>query len=388
MPFGGLGGCLPLRLGDSPDGGITAAQHCRFASDLAAVSRTLPALRMRLYVIRATNTVIVTRYTGGNGDGTQFAPFASVAGNTVTVALARATNAAGFAVDVAGQLSTSWFARARDITTGNNCAVTVAADLYTFSFNLTAGAERYVEIVIYGKSATYNIGDYGGDLDKQDSKTEGRSTYAYQWYRALKYAEGSAYSTSDTSVRSWEIKAHARALGTSQRISELLAVGSAPGNADLLLDRHALTLAVQTANVPRWKIRRDCEIRFSDYNEPDSAYIAAGVAEILGPAFNSIQTPNIGDLTTWPPATYQTGYVNGDAIYDISGNGMFSTSRSTICIVVNRGVYTDAEITDLMSRDVYVWLLNNLPATKSFYWTATAPGGFTLGVSTLGVDSL
>jgi hypothetical protein len=385
MPFGRLAP-LPFRLGAGRDGGISAAEHARFCSDLAAVSRTSPVASMRFRTDSSTGAMQMLRYAGSNGIGIQFAPLVVCAGapTLVVVSLAAQTNAGGFSVDLASTLNYNWIAFVSNATTGAKVTTSLDADRYTFSFTPDAAIVEY-EVTIYGKSAAVNIGDYGGDLDKKDSVTEGESTYAYQWYRILKHSDGTAYTTSDSSVRSWELVAEARALGTSQRISEMLAASSTPGGSDALLGRWALLQGIQ-GNAPQWKIRRECELRYSDRDASTADTITAGLTAILGSTFASVTT-DLGTITAPPLATYCPGYANGDALYDLNGEGVWSSSRAHFTIALNQGSYTNEELADLMSRDVTVWLNANLPATKTWSWTVSTTG-FILDTSYLDVDSL
>lgn len=389
MPFGGLAP-LPFRLGASTDGGITAAEHARACADLCAVSRVSPVARLRVRVVAgpSSSSVYVLSYEGANGSGLRFAPLVEWDGTgPVYVRIASYVNALGIKVDLASKVAARWIATVTRCDNGDRCALEFVADGYTVAWFITGGIGITTEydIKIWGRRPVA-IGDYGGHIEKRDSKTEGASTYAWQWYQYLKKADGSAYSQSDTSVRSWELRAEARVLGLSQRISEMLAASATPGGSDLLLERWARQQQIQIAGVARWVVRAQCELKFADRNPPTNEYIEAGLRSILGSVFNSIVT-DLGTFDTPPAATYAPGYVHGSALYDL-GPGVWSSSRAHITIVVNRGTMTDAELADLMSREAAQWLDVTLPATKTWSWSASAPGGFLLGTSKLGIDSL
>jgi len=73
MPLGGFAP-LPLRLGGTPQNGLTAEQFARMASDLAAIARSSPFARMTY-----SGAPVIEAYTGWNGIASAF-----VAGVTPT----------------------------------------------------------------------------------------------------------------------------------------------------------------------------------------------------------------------------------------------------------------------------------------------------------------
>jgi len=355
---------------------------------MAAADRTTPAIRLRFVANTSTLTVYVTSYSGRESSDSRYAPLVTTTASTITIALAEATNAAGFDVDVASGVSYDWIAFAVDVTTGQRKPITVASDRYTLSFATAgAGTAHTYDLTLYGSYSTANMGDYGGDVAKRDSITEGADTFAHQWYRMLLSAEGSAYSTSDSSIRSYELKAHARALGTAQRLSEMLAASSNPGTSDALLYRWVKWLKVQTANIPTWRVRYLCELRCGDTEAPDDDYISAGVSEILGPVFNSILT-NLGTLDSPPTGTHSVDTTPGDTLFDVAGTGTWRSPRANITILVNQGSLSDEDLVSLMSGEVAIWLDNNLPSSKTWDWSVSTLGAFTLGTSKLGMAAL
>lgn len=380
MPFGGLAP-LPLRLGP---GGITAEQHARLCADLTAVDRTLPCLSLTVWLNGAGPTVGFARYVGRNGSGPKSAPLYSWSGTVLTIDLGAATNAAGFAVDVLAKTGTDFVVTVSD-TAGLALVPAIVGGGAVISIPCVCPGTASVQVQVYAAAATA-IGDYGGHLAKRNSTSEGTSTYAFGWYQMLKTAQGTAYSISDTSVRSWGLKAEARAIGTSQRIAEMLSASTTPHGSDLKLGQWAQIQGIQTANLAKWELREQCEFRYSDRLPATADSVDANLAAILGVTFASTTT-NLGSLASPPSPSYWPGLLDGDALYDLSGEGVYSSPRGLLTVVVNQGAYTGDELSDLMTRDVATWLDNNLPATDDWQWSVST-GGFVLGTSKLGLNSL
>lgn len=71
--FGGaIAGMLPVRLGGTPQEGVTAAQHARLVADWYAVRQTVPLAHIAWTVSGSVATV--TYYCGLNGSGLAYAP--------------------------------------------------------------------------------------------------------------------------------------------------------------------------------------------------------------------------------------------------------------------------------------------------------------------------
>lgn len=381
MFFGGLAP-LPLRLTESREG-VSAAQHARLCADLVSLSRVAPAFVMRVDVNTTTHAVTVTSYEGRNGTGVQFAPLATESGGYCVVDMTALANAAGFAVNLLPWTGAKF---AAFVTRANGAdAPTTNASNWDGKVTFTCVTTSYL-IEVYADTKPAAIGDYGGALDKRNCKTEQNSTYAAAWYRMLKPASGSAYTTSDTSVRSWLLKAEARAFGTSQRISELLAASATPGGADLLLDRHARWMHVQRGVTPTWEIRQQCEERFANREPVTLASLTARVSEILGQHLGAIEL-NHGTISAPPEPTYCPGYQAGDALYDVSGRGVFSSPRAKLTITIVQGTTPDAEVESLVSGELAEYLGDVLQSTTAWQW-ALVGSGFALGVSKMGLDAL
>lgn len=77
---------LPLRLGGSPEDGVTAAQFARLSNDLAAARRVAPFARM--VIDPNGGAPLLLHYRGQNGVGTADRPVLSYASNRVVVTFA------------------------------------------------------------------------------------------------------------------------------------------------------------------------------------------------------------------------------------------------------------------------------------------------------------
>lgn len=396
MPFGGLGGVLPLRLGTDSEFGWSAEQHARFCADLVAVSRTAPTFVEGITTgLTGTYTQMATAHDGRNGDGlAKSLSISDAASPNCTVELGKFTNQYGFDINTVEFVRNGWIAIVYSPTFPSRVDLVPGADSATFSFTTSVGLD-YVTAIVFGAGPEFNIGDYGGHLLKRNSTTEGNTTYAWLWYQYLRDAQGSAYSTIDTSVRSWELKAQARALGTSQRISEMLAASGTPGSSDAKLGRWAAVLGIQQGIKPRWKIRQDCEQIAQLPEAPTHDYLLAAIGDILAgvATITGIVHP-AGTITAWPSGTYWPGIVNGDAAYDL-GPGVFSSTRCRMTLQITpvaQGTYSyplgGSELEYLMSRDVAKFMERTIPATADWDWETGAGAGFILDTSELDLTAL
>lgn len=393
MSFGGLGGCLPLRLGRGDDTGVSAACHARFSADLLAVRRTSPiaSITLRVVTVAPGDGVTVIAYSGANGNGPQYSPICTLEYGVVTISLATAVNSFGNVFDLSEYTRGGIAVSASYQDSGGTwypATPTTQPLVDWVQFEPAAQYNPIIQIDIYGTSQAA-IGDYGAHQDKHDSVTEGGTSYAWQWYEYLKIAQGSAYSASDTSVRSWGLKAEARALGTSQRHSEMLAAASTPSGADAKLNMWAVVLGVQQANRPKYAIRDECESRARLATAPTHAYLTAAISDILGRRVRLDGIAhNVGTMSSWPEATYWPGVVNGPAMLDM-GDGVWSTSRARLTLQVTAlDGSTPAALTDLMSRDVARFMDRTLPAVDTWCWETGAGAGFILDTSALDLTAL
>jgi YVTN family beta-propeller protein len=393
MAFGGLGGCLPLRHGKGDDTGISAECHARLCADLLAAQRTSTVARISLYVDGASTDmpVTLTGYSGRNGSGGGHAPsvVASYANGSVSILLDTHTNALGQVVDLMPYLSggATVIARYRGVdgVWRNASAATLQGKVLMY---LQALELTHFEVLIFGADTETTIGDYGGHVLNHDAKAENGTTYAYQWYEYLKTAQGSAYSTSDSSVRSWGLKAEARALGTSQRHSEMLAASATPGGADVKLQLWMTVLGVQQALRSQSSVRAECERKARPPEAPATGYLSTAIADLLGlqASFVRLYHPT-GTMTDWPSGTYWPGINNGPGTLDMGG-GVWASPRSRVTVQVDSGFsLSTAELTDLMQRRLAGFLDQVLPATADWAWETGGGSGLILGTSKLGLTA-
>lgn len=392
MSFGGLGGCLPLRLGRGDDAGIAAEAHARMCADLVAAHRTMPVASMTIAVdTLISGTATVVAYVGRNGSGLQYAPAVSIVSGALRVHMSATANALGSVVDLMPYTLSGFAVTRRYLYAGDwiDAAMAYTPADTLLRFTTPSAVNTLFQIDIYGADSLSTFGDYGGHVEKHDSTTENGTTYAWQWYEYLKVAQGSAYSTSDTSVRAWGLKAEARALGTSQRHTEMLAASASPGCADAKLALWATVLGVQQAGRSKAAVRDECEARGRAAEAPTTAYLTTAIADILGTKaqLDGIVHP-LGTMGAWPDATYWPGYINGPGSLDMGG-GMWSSSRFRVTLQITPlGGVSNEALTDIMSRDIAAFMSRTLPAVDEWAWDIAGGAGFELDSSSLDLTAL
>ncbi len=400
MPFGNAAP-LPFRLGENPMTSVSASQHARVAADLAAVSRTSAVMTLLMGVTwnagTGTYDASVVEFFGKDGSGLQFSPAVGVGVEideiyyTTYVALCEYTNGYGKSVDFSAYAKDGVTVECVELNSGTTVAAwydPVRARIRTMLRPL--GEASYIfQITIYGTLGA-NIGDYGGHLLKKNSTTEGDETYAWTWYQMLLDATGSAYTVKNGTIRSWELMAHARALGTSQRISEMMSASSTPGGSDILLGRWAQWLGVQTAATPKWLVRQQCEQNFVGLNPVTDDSLEMGLATRLGSFFNSIRYSKTTSIEpTAFPAVYWPEYKNGDNAFNLADYGMRYSCRGHFDIVMNSNGLSGSDVLDKFYAHAFPYLNAVCSATDTFSPVTNVSGtGFTLGTSKLGVTAL
>lgn len=394
MTFGGLGGCLPLRLGRGDDAGVSAAAHARLCADVVAVRRTMPVASILVAVDAGASppTARVVGYSGRNGAGLENAPSVFVEMPDVRVALYAAANELGRIVDLSRYCVSGFAAIQRyRLPDGTWHTQPTYYEVNDTSVRLSIAEiyPDYFSLDIYGADDPPTIGDYGGQLDKRDSTTEGGDSYARQWYDYLKVAQGSAYSISDASVRAWGLKAEARALGTMQRLTEMQAASASPGCADAKLPMWCALLGVQQAGREPSAVRAECELRGRAPQAPTHDYLISELQRILGRRADITGIAHSeGTMTSWPDVTYWPGVVNGPGALDM-GDGVWSSSRGRLTLqVAPLGGVTPAELADVMGREVSAFLDRTLPAVATWAWDTAGGDGFILDTSPLDITAL
>ena len=399
MPTGGLAP-LPLRLGADPEyGWTTAEQHARLCADLVALTRVSPVFVADLLSLAypgVGDDVYFTSYYGRNGEGLQYAPrtyalFPSP--DYAIVGFAPGPNNLGYTVDLSGYVGSHWcaVASARSYTVASVMPQAVLGGYITayLAHEVPLSISHTASLVLWDSGYTSAIGDYGGSVDKTNSPAEGASTYASRWYGYLRDCQGSAYTTVSGSVRSWALLAYARALGTSQRIDEMLAASGTPTGSDALLGRWAAILGVQTSSREDWALREDCEVRYAYPDAPTHAYLTTALGALLeGYASVYAITNTSAGFGAWPSGAYWSEIVAGPAWFDLSGDGMFASPRARVVITVTPATaVTVRAVAGMMSRDVTEFLDRALPATAEWSWEAYAAATPSFILDTSGLDT-
>ena len=370
MPFGGLGGCLPLRLGAGADTGISAAHHARLSADLLATQRTCPVVVITIRVDATASEVQVLQYESRIGRGVKQAPKVAIESGELRLYLNTALNDYGELVDlmpllVSGAAVVGQYRDTGDVWHEADSTF-VAADA-TLTFDVPAATTSVFLVELYGADASTQLGEYGAHERKKDAKTEGFETYAWQWYRYFSEANGSAYNRRTNSVVSWGHAAKARAFATSQRISETLAASATPDGSDAKLDMWSLVLGVPQANRSRAELRVDCEELGRLPSPPTHAYLVENVQRILGREGELVSITNVeGTIASPPSGTYGPGFETGPSNLNM-GNGVWSSPRGLVTITVRpRYGLTLSDMLNRVNRPLTFFLDRVLNATSTW----------------------
>lgn len=370
MPFGGLGGILPLRLGAGADTGVSASNHARLSADLLAVQRTSPVAVITIRVDASTGALQVLQYEGRIGRGVKQAPKVAIESGDLRLYLNTATNDYGELIDLMPLLvsGVAVIGQYRDVAgVWHDAEATLAAADATLTFDVPAATTSVFLIELYGADTSTQLGEYGAHVRKKDSKTEGFETYAWQWYRYFSEANGSAYSRRPDSVVAWGHIAKARAFATSQRISEMLAASATPDGSDAKLSMWSLVLGVPQANRSKADLRADCEDLGRLPSPPTHVYLTENIQRILGREGELVSITNVdGTIAAPPTGTYGPGFETGDPAYDM-GEGVWASLRGLVTITVRpRYGLTLADMLNRINRPLTFFLDRVLNATSSW----------------------
>lgn len=370
MPFGGLGGMLPLRLGAGNNTGVSAEQHARLCADLLAVHRTCPSVTLVVRVDATAGATQVLLYESRLDRGVKKAPKVAIESGDLRVYLNTAENDYAEVVDLMPLLvsGVAFIGRYQDASgVWHDAVANFATADATLTFDVPAAVVSVFVIELYGADSIAALGSYGAHERKKDSKREGSETYAWQWYQYFTEALGSAYDTSPGTVVSWGNIAKARAYGTSQRISEMLAASATPDGADAKLDMWSAVLGVPQAGRTRAELRADCEELGRFPEAPTHAFLTAGISRILGREGTLVSiTSDKGTIAAPPTGTYGPGFETGDPDYDM-GEGVWSSPRGRLIITVQpRYGLTLASMLNKVNRPLAFFLDRVIRATSTW----------------------
>lgn len=375
----GAWGPLPLRLGPDPEQGWDAAEQSRMAADLAAIKRTMPLARVTIV------GGVITAYVGQHGTGLGSAPTIVTSG-TPTYQLKWEDSYADWSETVY-----PWRIRHARLTTLGATKQDFSVTLYPsagIDVEITIVGGNDVELTIYGEwLPERQIGDYDGATDKENSQTEGNSSYFYDWFLEMQAMRGSAYSKGLGFVDA-ENFAIARQLGAVSRNFEKLEANAMPGTSDEKLESWLDILGIPIRRASeRWRSRQAAEAKMraaASRNNP--ANIDDAVRDLLGDAFIAAHRNWDNALSSPPAITFWPTINPGPAAYNIGG-GCWTSERAHYWVEVKQPTHmSDADFKRLINVDLFALLDLRLPATCTF-GVATSDG-FLLDISQLDFTGL
>lgn len=380
--FGALGGMLPFRLGGTATNGQTAAEHARECADLVALVRVQPFASWDY--TKSGSTVTIANYIGKNGVGAAHAPTGASNGNGDTTFT--------FPTVYEDERENVVTVSLRAAQTGNGgtsfdgCAShDVAANTVRVYTRNTGGAlvDLSASVKVWGTpdAATVAIGDYGGDPDKRDSDTEGRTPYAAHILRELQEQRGTAYTTTPGRLVDVENVALARFLAaTGPRTAEKLRANATPGRSDERLEYWQKFLAVPTKpGEPRWRLRQKLAAHYRSSEGPTREAVTAALEELLGEAFVSATWDEGDSLSVPPTPTYWPAINPGPDAASLGGGAWISTRNHLFVEVTIPAGLSVGEFLTLMNVDLLALLDRLLPAWATFDWALG--GGFLVASS-------
>jgi hypothetical protein len=402
---------LPIRLRDNENDGWPAQNHARFAADKSAAKRTCglawitytlsggavsSVIHSGLYgsIITPTSAVIGTghvRWTwpGATKDGYGV-------NDAIAIVHAEASAHGTTAIKAVPNIVDNRTIDVRTFTSSTGAAVdakvtlsvTARAACPTPPFQKTTKA--LASIKPDGRPAwshDADIGDYGGDIDKENTTTE-ETPYAWTWYRELGEMLGSSF----TIARFGEVHAKKLALARNMmgvdRAAERARNNALPRTADEALGAWVKCLGLSVREGERrWRIRRKAASHFAAVVGPTKETIDNAIAGLCGDSLISITRTTGASLSVPPTLTFWPGINPGPAAYDL-GNGAWVSERSHLGIVIEKPSLTNrAAFLHMVNVDLFQMLDRLLPAWEAFDWS-TSTSGFLLDISDMDFDGL
>jgi hypothetical protein len=383
--FGALGGVLPLRLGGSATNGVTAAQHARICADLVATYRTTPFAAWTFS--KSGATVTIYGYRGRNGAGPAHAPTPTVNGSgDVTFAWPDAVyeDELGEMVPFAIVAATAGFRGGVDGSGDPEAGVTVevtpaSVRVRAINFGAAGGGlnDSTVSVEVWGgpRLTTIAIGDYGGDLEKEDSDTEGRAPYAAYILRELQEQRGTAYTTTPGRLVDVENVALARFLAaTGPRTAEKLRANATPARSDERLPYWQQFLAVPSKpGEPKWRLRQKVAAHYRSSEGPTRNAVVAELQAVLGDVYVDATWEEGATLSAPPSPTYWPTINPGPD--DGLGGGTWLSTRAHLFVEVTIPAgMTTGEFLTIVNVDMQTALDRTLPAWATFDWALGSDG--------------
>jgi hypothetical protein len=234
-----------------------------------------------------------------------------------------------------------------------------------------------------------SIGDYGGSLEKEASKTEGVTPYAWFVYRERRAMLGSAYSkrVGGTLVHCQNLASARRSAWVWFRKPEQFRSDALPGTSDQGLPYWATVLKLPTrSSDERWQVRLRAGAHYKAITELNMPSIRTACEELLGAAYVDASFQEGVSLTEPPSLTFWPGVNDGPVSYSLGG-GCWMSSRSHLYVELTRPSGTsDADFHQLINVQLFQLLDRLLPAYCTF--AASIGGGFLLDISQLDFTGL
>ncbi len=412
MSFGAF--CpLPLRLRDNDIDGWKAQDHARLAADKAATKRTC-ALGWLTYTLSG-GAVSSVGYTGLHGTGSGSAPTSSVIGTGHVRWTWPGGYTDGYGVSEAVNIAHA--TASAHGTTGIKAVVNLLSnrivDVYTFTSSTGAAVDAKVTLRVKARASgatpvvqrttkalasirpdgrpawshDADIGDYGGDIDKENVRTE-ETPYAWTWYREITDMLGSAF----TIARFGEVHARKLALARNMmgvdRAAERARNNALPRTADEAIGAWVKCLGITVREGERrWRIRRKAAAHFAAVVGPSKEIIDTAVADLCGDALINITRTTGASLSAPPTLTYWPGVNPGPSTYSL-GNGAWISERAHLGVVIQKPSSTNLPaFLHLVNVDLFQMLDRLLPAWMTFDWS-TSTDGFLLDISDMDFDGL
>lgn len=382
---------LPLRLGGTATNGWTAAQHARTAADCLAVLRVLPVAQF-LY-LKSGATVTIISYRGRNGVGAAHAPDLITVNGTGDVTFAWSPELWPDEFDAEKYRPPTLRAvRARAYGVVDVAVAQVAAGsvrVVTYSGFSGGGDDPYATVTLWGDwsdSPERAIGDYGGDLEKEDSNTEGRAPYAAHILGELQEQRGTAYTTTPGRLVDVENLALARFLAaTGPRLAEKLRANATPARSDERLPYWQKFLAVPSKpGEPKWRLRHKLAAHYRSSEGPKRDAVIAALEDVLGDAFVDATWEEGATLSAPPYPTYWPTVNPGPD--DGLGGGTWLSTRCHLFVEVEipAGMTVGAFLI-LVTVDMPAMLDRLLAGWATFDWAFG--GGFLVASSETDPDA-
>ena len=387
MSTGGLAP-LPMRLGGTPQDGLSPGAHARLSLDVAAMSMTAALAIVEVQILADQSAVIVSCRSRGGSEMLAHSPaYVAFGLDMVAFTLRSSYTPPG-----------SKTARGWAVTSGDGAILGRESNGYV-EFDAASRQVRFwvtnqtvypftVWIAVWGDTEPVDAHQYGADENKRESKTEGAMPYAAIELRGIQSGLGSAYTKRTSSLVTLENIVLARMLSVVSRCAERHAANQLPSTAGQALGRWAKIMAVPLGDGEDWKVRQRCnrKMRFTASGGTD-LFLVPELRKMFGEAFVQINRfPGTIDSSPYP--TFWPAGDPGPAAWDL-GDGVWSSKRCHLQVQLSRSSRLSDDEVVLIARtemaDMFSWALDSF---VTWDWTLQAPGGFVLGQSILGRDSL